>query len=253
MELKCFSDLAYSYLKDAAKNDYANVVEYYSRPKAWCLDYLTSIGLDGEMVFTIEKSLPNIVLKEPTSNKRVEIAKADIDNAITVYNSLKNLSPAAASNPRIWAYFCHESLYEYMIKRWPVKTQNALMDRYFLSGESSRSLYRNGISRLWWIAYLTYNPQFADPYYLTKVLLRRQDDMEGILGREMLTNKNVLQAFLKVLAQKDAGSYNRNSLRPMLEEINFIGGVSILDALPEDKLMKLFEKKYQKYVKNSFK
>ena len=58
-----------------------------------------------------------------------------------------------------------------MHSRWPVEnavnekgTNGTVTDRYF----AARGLFRNGISRLYWIAEVTYDSDLDDPYEYTK-------------------------------------------------------------------------------------
>ncbi|MEV2908009.1 DUF6339 family protein [Paenibacillus larvae] len=53
-----------------------------------------------------------------------------------------------------------------MRKRWPVesyldkdKPEEAIKERYFLMANRDRALIRNGIARLWWYGYVSYDEQ----------------------------------------------------------------------------------------------
>lgn len=249
MDLYCFTDAAFAYLKSTVKNHFEEVENNYLKTSPWSVDYLKKADIQGDIFMAAERGVPNIKLKLPISDSPREKSKDDLENCIRIYDALKFLPPSVAADPRLWAYLCHETFYEYMVKRWPIDHgADTVNDRYFTTAGGARTRYRNGIARLWWIPHLTYDENLDDPYSLTRVILRRQDDMENFMGRNLNLNRKVLHAMLHVLKDKSIEEYSRNVLRDLLEDINKIGGVSVLDALPEDKLISLFSRKYDEYV-----
>lgn len=249
MNLYCFTDAAFAYLKNTVKSHFSEVESKYQEIEPWSVEYLSKAELPGEVFQTVERGVADISLKIPTSDNPRERSKDDLENCIIVYNALKYLPPSVAADPRMWAYLCHETFYEYMVKRWPVEHgADTVNDRYFTTAGGARTRYRNGIARLWWISHLTYDENLEDPYSLTRVILRRQDDMENFMGRNLNLNRKILHSMLHVLKDKSIEEYNREVLRDLLEDINKIGGVSVLDALPEDKLISLFSRKYEEHV-----
>lgn len=249
MNLYCFTDAAFAYLKNTVKNHFEEVEDKYHETSPWSVAYLEDAELPGEVTMIADRGIKEINLILPTSDNPKEKSKDDINNCIRVYDALKYLPPSVAADPRLWSYLCHETFYEYMVKRWPIeKGADTVNERYFTTSGGARTRYRNGISRLWWIPHLTYDENLDDPYSLTRVILRRQDDMENFMGRNLNLNRKVLHAMLHVLKDKNIEEYSRNVLRDLLEDINKIGGVSVLDALPEEKLIALFSRKYAEHV-----
>lgn len=249
MNLYCFTDAAFAYLKYTVKNHFGEVENKYHEISPWSVDYLKNAEIQGDIFKPAEQGIAEIKLKIPFSDNSRDKSKDDLENCITIHKALKHLPPSVAADPRLWTYLCHETFYEYMVHRWPIeKGVNTVNDRYFTTAGGARTRYRNGIARLWWIPYLTYDESQDDQYSLTRVLLRRQADLEDILGRDVLLNKKILQSMLRVLEDKSTDEYDRDVLRPLLEDVNKIGGVSVLDALPEDKLISLFSRKYDEYV-----
>ena len=107
-----------------------------------------------------------------------------------------------ATDRRLWVQLTHNDFYDYMRSRWPVEnvlnesgTNGTVTDRYF----ASRGLFRNGISRLYWIAELTYDPSLEDPYEYTRFLIAYQDLINQVDGRSLCRNRNVLRSCLKAL------------------------------------------------------
>ena len=101
----------------------------------------------------------------------------DLENIKRVYNHLKGLTESQASDDRIWvAYTLSESI-DYMKYRWMPKDDSDKLDRFFFNNTTKRSLFRNGMARLWWIGYHTYDSNRSNPYELTEFICRNQDFM----------------------------------------------------------------------------
>lgn len=223
----------------------SNIKEYFNE------DYFSNSDKNppGKSVIQLNT---NIELRLPSSN----IENNDIENSQIIYNELKSLNETQASDPRLWTYLTHMTFWKYMRKRWPVekfedeaeellddlstknRQINFILTRYFLLTPNRRRLLRNGISRLWWYAHLTYDKNRKDPYELTKVLLSHQDIAQNLLERSLGSNKQVLSSILNFL--KDNQSLSREEIREMIKEINLVGGVKNLHILDENEITKVF-------------
>ena len=74
----------------------------------------------------------------------------DIENIQRVYNHMKFLTDSQASDERIWAAYTFSECLDYMRYRWPAVRTEDLENRYLFGYSIQRSLFRNGMSRLWW-------------------------------------------------------------------------------------------------------
>lgn len=178
----------------------------------------------------------------------------DLDNSKKIYSSLKHLSPSQASDERLWAAMSHSIFWKYMRSRWPaedyltkngeLKSKEALETRYFVKG--SKGLVRNGVARLWWYSYVSYDEDREDKFELTTVMLKYQDVAQNILERNFSRNNTLIKAILEVLnALETTGTpfYKRANFRLLMEYINSIGGVTVLDALPLHDVKHMVESK----------
>lgn len=164
----------------------------------------------------------------------------DLENTKTLYTALRHLTPLQASDERLWAYLTHVTYWDYMRKRWPVeqykdkRVADNLQERYFFMSDRPRALIRNGMARLWWYGYTTYDEQRDDPFELTGVLLKNLDVTQSILERAFSRNRLVTHAVLSVLLQREkdgAPFYERDSVRDLAKYLVQVGGVTIIDAL----------------------
>jgi hypothetical protein len=176
----------------------------------------------------------------------------DLENTRIVYSALKHLTPLQASDQRLWAYFTHVSHWHYMRKRWPVeqyvakdrpteKYKDYINQRYLYVSDRSRSLLRNGLARLWWYGYCTYDEKRSDPFELTGALLKKLDVAQNFAENAFGRNVDVIKTLLEVVLEREF--YEREPVRDLARYINSIGGVTIIDAIPRDDLREMFTAK----------
>lgn len=93
-----------------------------------------------ENPWLIEKSLKELInefelnlISEPSygsfklnslkiSSDSEQSNKYELENCITIFESLKSLSPSQATDERLWATLCFGTYSEYTKSRWPIKT-----------------------------------------------------------------------------------------------------------------------------------
>lgn len=171
--------------------------------------------------------------------------KHDAANAKLVYSWLCALTPALAMEERLWAALTHCIFPKYMSARWPVDSKNAVVRRYLYEGQSFASLSRNGIARLWWAGYLTKDEKRDNPFELTDTLFLRQDIQVSLLERRIGKCRLVREAVLEFL-KENSGWFGQEAfsrrIQVLLKELNLLGGVAILDALPVAEIHSFLQK-----------
>ena len=172
--------------------------------------------------------------------------KTDVENVKRVYGNMMALSDSMASDERIWAAYTFSEFLDYMMYRWPAMTPSDLENRYVFGYGTQRSLFRNGLSRLWWIGRFTYDESRDDPYELTTFLCAKQDCIETICGRSIFNNPDVGRTTLDVLmqAQKKGIDLNRDLIRNVGKYVNFLAGTYILESMDSEKLSEKIVQKF---------
>lgn len=169
--------------------------------------------------------------------------KYDLENSILLYENLRDLNEVQASDERLWVYLTHVRFWDYMTQRWPIDGMenplNRIKRRYFLRGLSLESIARNGLSRLWWYAHLTYDESRGNKYELLEVLMSKQDLIAGITERAFWANRNLRVAILEYLKENPEIASNENQTRELLKSLNLIGGVKILPLLTINEIKKI--------------
>jgi len=169
----------------------------------------------------------------------------DQENIQRVYNHMRFLSDSQASDERICAAYTFSEFIEYMRYRCTSTDVNDMKNHYLFNYSNQRSLFRNGISRLWWIGRITYDDSRMDPYELTKFLCRDQDFIESICGRNVFNNFNISNPTIKALfdADKSGVKVDRSLVRNISKYVNLLAGTYILDALEEEEIYQKVKKK----------
>lgn len=187
----------------------------------------------------------------------------DLENTITLFNELPNLSRLQARDPRLWTKLTHVEMWSYMRARWPAekhakdpeKAARYVETHYFVPQAASRALLRNGVARLWWTAALTHDTTRDNPYELTGVLLSTLDITQQLLERSMGRSPVVVRTFLDfLLRNKDPllqkGDENRARIRRLALFLNMYGGVCLLDTLSEADILRLLDAELKRVLSN---
>ena len=162
----------------------------------------------------------------------------DVENIRRVYNHMKGLTESQASDERIWVAYTLSEQIDYMRYRWMPKSGEDKADRFFFNNTSKRSLFRNGIARLWWIGYHTYDASRVDPYELTAFVCRDQDFINNVLDIGFANNATITKAVLAALldAEKAGIKVERELVRSISQYVNLLGGIYVLDCLTFDEI-----------------
>ncbi|WP_145028453.1 DUF6339 family protein [Paenibacillus sp. Y412MC10] len=195
--------------------------------------------------------IPDIQLKASVHPNGKRPVHFDLENVCVLYGALKHLTPAEASNERLWAQLTHTTFWAYMRSRWPVdhgeddeeevifeeekgKRKGSPLKRvearYFLSGQ--KAPVRNGLARLWWFGYMTYDESLGNPWELTEILLHNSDLTLNLTERNFSRNLEFTKTILETIAKIKIDNpvfYNRDRFRELMKHFNYAGGVSIVD------------------------
>ncbi|MCA0970656.1 hypothetical protein LCM20_08660 [Halobacillus litoralis] len=196
----------------------------------------------------------NIKLEtQPSKNE-----KLDFSNSKRLYSKTIKLTPAEASDEKLWAFMTHITHWNYMRERWPVeetkgKEENFILDRYFFK---NRPISRNGLARLWWASYITYNEKFDDPFYLTSLMMKNEDQDVGRIILETPTicrNKKMVEVTLTSLDELKSNHdlRSRDYIRYAARYINLTGSVTLWDFLSDSELRKIIDDMKDNWLKQN--
>lgn len=179
----------------------------------------------------------------------------DPENAVAVYSALAALKPQEASQERLWTHLCHVECADYVRARWmrrrPAAAKEAVrnVENHFFA-RGNRALVRdNAISRLWWLGKIAHDVSPGAEMEFLEILMHRQDIRSALIERASLSmNRDVLRGIYARMREhwraekQDALIFEREAFRDWMIRLNRIGGVVLLDALPESELTRIVTK-----------
>lgn len=198
---------------------------------------ITDIFQDDDIIAESPYDLPDFKLD--MSQEKGKEALTDLENIKRVYNNMRGISDSLASDERLWTAYTLVDRYDYMKYRWKISSENDLKNRYLFGYSAHRSLFRNGMSRLWWIGRVTFDESRDDPYELTEFLITRdQDYAENICGRNVFNNPKVTKATIAALldVEKKGFIIDRFLVREVAKYMNLLAGTYLLDFMEYDDL-----------------
>ena len=165
----------------------------------------------------------------------------EAENVKRIYGHLRFLSDSQASDERLWAGLCLGPFWDYVKYRWDINkkcTVSNVQQHFFFGFGARRSLTRNALSRLWWIGRLTYNEKSSDPWELTKFVCENSDYIMHILERNTSNNPAIIRPFLNAITEAKTQGFpiDTNIVGELAKYLNLLGGVYILDCLPEQRI-----------------
>lgn len=180
--------------------------------------------------------------------------KTDPVNVQAVYSAFQFLSDSQASDERLWSALCLGPFWTYVQYRWKVKKNHSkenILQHYFFGFGARRSLTRNAMSRLWWTGRLTYDKTDSDPYHLTRFVTQNARFIVDILERNTSNNPEVLRPFIQAVidAQNRGIPVSSERIRDLAIYLDELGGIYILDCLPEQKIHDRILKKAEELAK----
>lgn len=192
----------------------------------------------GEQVFISSKI-------DIDDNLNLEIDKlnpesTDFTNAKKLFEGLKGVSESVAFDQRLWLGLTFDRFYDYMKNRFNVEREANLKNKWLMQqGHKKRSLYRQGVSMLWWYVYLTYDEKRENPYELTEFIFKHQDVLINLYARGYSNSKKIRLAVLDALKdfELDGGDVNKKPLfNGLYKYLSFLGSAYLLDAFTKQEI-----------------
>jgi len=171
-----------------------------------------------------------------STNNPVE---TDFENAKRLFKNLK-ITESQACDQRLWIGLTFSKFYDYMTYRYG-KTLSQIKNKWLFQGPSYKaSLFRQGLSMLWWYAYITYDKNNQEnPYELTEYAFNHKDFIISIYSRTFCGSKHVTLGLIKALRdfEKAGGKVNTKPIyNGIVKYLSFLGGAYIIDVMTEKEI-----------------
>lgn len=168
----------------------------------------------------------------------------EVESSLLMFEAIGNISHYLAREPRLWIMLTHTIMIQYARSRWPIPEDNEKAIKHIRAhffGMGKRGIERdNAASRLWWLASLCNRVSGLPLKDALECFLYKSDVRANIVERPTTSqNINVFSAVLKRLNESYRGNkelFERARFRALMTELNLIGGVRLLVALPDSLL-----------------
>lgn len=175
----------------------------------------------------------------------------DEKNCLLISKSLGMLTPAQATDERLWATLCFQHFPKYVRTRWPLSRSknsvNHANDHWFAKNNRNR-IRDNAISRLWWMARIAAQVPNNTTESVLQTLFFNSDYRSSLLERASSANAlNVVAAILHLSQTyfEDGVEYNRDNFRSFMKSVDMLGKRSSLASLDVEVLIEFLEPVYR--------
>lgn len=215
--------------------------------KTFTNQYLTTLANDVKSGISLSKyakdsydydlnqvqRIPHITFPEHLADKMIPDSKYDFQSAIALFEAYPNLTPLQASDRAFWAYLTHVDLFSYVQQRFPEVLKRDFCNPNYVATHwlFSKGNFRNAISRLWWIVYLTIDNESKDKYKYTEFIFRL--DFERFTESILIRHKEAVYGILQYLIDDTEVSSNfmKQRGRYIMKHFNKMGAVRLLSTL----------------------
>lgn len=180
----------------------------------------------------------------------------DKKNMVLIYDGMRDLSPAQATDERLWSTLSLHHFSQYTKARWPIpQTQDSekiarhIIDHWLCDSSVRTRIRNNSISRLWWMGHIVTGINELPIDVTSEILLNNSDYRASLLERSTsASSHNAVLAILAITREAFLQDieFNRNSFRNFMKQVNFHAGRSNFAAMSVEQLIDLLRPIYLK-------
>jgi hypothetical protein len=207
---------------------------------------------------SVEVSVEDFAKLDPSGGSDTEVS-----NSLIVFGAFSGMTPALATEERVWTRLTHFEGLDYARKRWPLqeepKARTGLLggltgSKEKVAEERKKVLHRNirqvethyfargrtgyrddhAIARLWWNAFIAWRVDPSDQEGVLKELLRTADIRSNLVERPMLSNRaGLLRSIIRTMRNYPDVYRTEATFREFMKALNLRGSGVLFEALPE--------------------
>lgn len=180
---------------------------------------------------SIEVDLSYLDKLDPSSGSAAEIA-----NSLLAWKALHALTPALASEDRMWTRLSHVEGFDYAKGRWFSSTGEDQKDArairlHFFAGTLTACRDDHALSRLWWNAYIAKKLRPHDQEGALKLLLKTADIRQALVERSRTMSRDVLgEGILRAMESDEWLTLEETNFREFMKRVNRQGGGRVFEA-----------------------
>jgi hypothetical protein len=209
----------------------------------------------------VELAIPAIedtqVTLDATLIDPADIAASDPIQSPLFYQAISSLSPALATDERIWTTLSLGRFNDYTKARWqkipePEEKARNWIKAHWLCGSNNRAKFRdNSISRLWWMGRVSHSIPGWAASDVAKLMITSTDYRQQLLDRTTsFTAIGVAKAILEIslVLKSQEKTLSRIQFRSVMKEVNFVAGRANLATLSDRQLIEIFQPIFSKAI-----
>ncbi len=170
--------------------------------------------------------------------------RSDRKNIEIIYNALNDLSPANASDERLWAGVLFGQLWDFAryrrAKELNSGNERDILNTFVFMNHTKKSAFINCLSRLWWAGHLFYDPERSYHYAAINLITDHAfpSNLFLLSSSNFMSNKKLALGIMDCIAErKERGEkIGRFHFVEATRYLNCIGGITLLDTLSRDEI-----------------
>lgn len=223
-------------LQDLKINNETYLESYYMEEFEWFDQYFSEEGKVLNSSFEFDM---------PIFSYHEDYSISDRENVKAVYQALKNMPVAQATQERIWTGLAHLQFRDFTFYRLKKDIENKndtrIMSSLFFTHSTKRAVFVHILARLWWVGYMTYDENNKDnPFWLTDFFTERDFSARSTLffSSNFTSNRDITVGILRAIynLKQQGEDIKRKHFVQASKYLNVVGGAMILDVLGVDEV-----------------
>lgn len=175
----------------------------------------------------------------------------DEHNSAILHQALPSLTPAQATDQRIWTTLALGEYKDYVLKRWAPAEGSAYPVAIKIFVKDTRSMMRDhSLARLWWRSHFANQVSNKDCENPLSLMYEYEDIPSEIASRAILTDPRVLGAYMGQVSRglsaitpevEAKGLSPKVYIQALGRSLNFLGGRFQLGAISDERLFQIFQ------------
>ena len=173
-----------------------------------------------------------------------DYSKVDFDNAVVLYEHLKDLPKHALGDERFWMWIILNKAYAAAVQAMPIESgKNVIKDHWLFGQGRRRGLMFGALSRIYYRVYLTKDNTLDEPYQLTRFATENYQRYREFTWRGYSNNQKIVIGALKAeKAMVEKYGQKIETIKDYYPEIakfiSQLGSVMLLDFMSEEYITK---------------
>lgn len=202
-----------------ASGDFSDLV----RDNGWAVES-AAVRVDTDLLARLDESLAS--------------PAGDADASVIVYEALRGMSPAMATEERVWVRLSHVECFAYSKARWLRRNRDdkriADVRTHMFAAGIQGIRDDNAISRLWWNMQIARIADPADPEGALRLILRTADTRMQFVERiNTASRSGIARAVLRAMRADPWLSSSEAAFREFMKALNREGGGVLFEVFSD--------------------